>query len=60
MDILTADYPQFVDESKTLDGNLNSFEAFQQIYGAFNRHSNSDVMKIKRRFGHSEIRTLDH
>ena len=38
IDILDSDYPQFVDESKTLDCNLNSFEAYKQIYEAFNRH----------------------
>ena len=47
-DILRADYPCFVDESKTTDGNLTSFEAFSQIYGAFNRHQNEEIMRIKR------------
>ena len=35
LDILTSDYPQFVEESKTLDANLSAFEAYDQIYGAF-------------------------
>ena len=38
LDILNSDYPQFVEESKTLDAQLSSFEAYEQIYDAFNRH----------------------
>ena len=34
-DILSADYKQFVEESKTLDGNLTSFDAYDQIYKAY-------------------------
>ena len=34
--LLTDDYPMYVEESKTLDCQLTAFEAYEQIYGAFN------------------------
>ena len=42
-----------MDESKTLDGMLTSLEAYGQIFGAFNRHKNNDIARIRKKFGHS-------
>ena len=61
-DILNSDYPQFVEEHKTLDSQINSFEAYRQIYSAMQRHQNSDITRIRRHFGYSEAngREMNH
>ena len=56
-DILNCDYPQFVEEHKTLDGTLNSFEAYEQIYSALKRHQNADITRIRRHLGYIETKT---
>ena len=59
-EILANDYPQFVEESRFLDANLSSFEAYEQIYEAFRNHQDRDKNRIMRKFGHSQILAMDH
>jgi len=58
--MLNTDYSMFVETSKVHDKNLGPFESYGQIYSAFKTQSEKEVARIKRRFGHSEIRAKDH